>query len=434
MPGLREKPILKRRRKKQKLSMPAQEWNRLEARKRRQAKPEKPKKKSRKKRRVYNLGDCIKWATSWDARKRKLAMTDETPAAEVRAAKNKLLVGTDLHVEQLDNMSRKAKTYFPNHFTELTDAEEKTKEPPKKLKKVECPGSGRVAKVMAEVSATLLDFVTEMRGVNPKDDKQAAEFLARKAESLREGEELEYFKKGKRLYITYADLIDRIRLDHAEVYKTAKHEVWYTRVRRWCKKKGIVRRKATASSLSPEKAVRAAEELDTLLDEVAAAVSGEEKLRRGQIVNLDETSLRILALSIMTLHWRGDKNCEKPTRGAPKLCLSMPIVWYADGTFDFVIVYKSSSKKKGQRWHNIKGVFWFEAESKWSRQETYHHILRYFLSLGREIKYFFDDNAPGHSGSPPDYFLKSIGVRRFRIPKCTTGLAQPAAQSFVANP
>ena len=48
--------------------------------------------------------------------------------------------------------------------------------------------------------------------------------------------------------------------------------------------------------------------------QVANAV-GDERLRRSQIVNLDETSMRILALSLRTLHWTGAKHVAKPKRG-----------------------------------------------------------------------------------------------------------------------
>ena len=50
----------------------------------------------------------------------------------------------------------------------------------------------------------------------------------------------------------------------------------------------------------------------------------------------------------------------------------MPVIWWADGRMDFIVVYSSSAKNK-PRWRKIgegTGVFWFRAESKWTKKET----------------------------------------------------------------
>ena len=145
-----------------------------------------------------------------------------------------------------------------------------------------------------------------------------------------------------------------------KAFQTSPRKLWLSRVRRWCRQNGIVPRKANTSSMSPDKAAKAASELEVLLDEVREAVDGEEKLKRAQIANLDETSMRILCMSLMTLDWLGRKTIYTPENNCPKVTLSMPVMWYADGTMDFVVVYKTNSTRADfeSRWHDIEGVMW----------------------------------------------------------------------------
>ena len=424
-PGMRQVKLVRRKASKSSMKrrkLSAKDFDaQAKAKRRAQKKTPKAKKtrKPRSKRTVYTVGDRLKYAKLWEVKKRELKEGSST--AELNAAKKSILPKR-VTPQQLDNWVKQLRKWFPSRLEGLDPEEPGKKEGPSLKSKN--PDSGKTKKVMLPVHKTLMDFMETMRGLPPAEAQKLAE-------TLPEGEELADEKRlGARLYVTYADLVDQIQEQHPDLFKQVTAEVWYIRVRRWCKENRISRRKATSTTLSPEKVEQAADEVDMLLDEVANAVNGDEKLRRAQIVNLDETSMRILALTLMTLHWTGAKHVTKPKRGNPKLCLSMPVLWFADGSMDFVVVYKTGSKDPTlQRWHNIKGVFWFEAQSKWSRQETYHRILRYFLSLGREIKIFIDDYAPGHGGSPPRFFLKSVGIQRFRIPKCTTGLVQPADQT-----
>jgi hypothetical protein len=72
---------------------------------------------------------------------------------------------------------------------------------------------------------------------------------------------------------------------------------------------------------------------------------------------------------ILTLHWRGAKSVPYAKRHGSKLNLSMPTIWFADGSFVFLVVWRSSATTI-PRWEFIngpggEGLWWFRAESKW---------------------------------------------------------------------
>ena len=72
--------------------------------------------------------------------------------------------------------------------------------------------------------------------------------------------------------------------------------------------------------------------------------------------NLDETGLRMFALEIMTLHWRGGKDVPIDKALTSKLCLSIVIVWFEDGTLDLIVVWTSSWSTK-LSWSDHIAVF-----------------------------------------------------------------------------
>ena len=402
-------------------------------RKRKRGKKSKSAKRFRDKPTCYTMRDRVKWVRRWEKEKKNKNLTAETDPEKLRLAKVELVQDVRLSVRGLDRMIESVNEWFPNMFSSADDVPEPEAKGRKKHLKSRPSlsskkfGSGPTSSVMDPYAATLDKFVTRMRGA--KEGSPEASVV----EQLKVGEELAQpnMPGGERLFISYDDLVDQIAQTHPVAFQTCARKLWLSRVRRWCTQNGIVRRKVNTSSMTPEKAVKAALELEALLEEVREAVDGDERLRRAQIANLDETSMRILCMTLMTLDWRGVKNVYTPYNKCPKLTLSMPVMWYADGTLDFVVVFKTASTRPDfeSRWHDIEGVMWFEACSKWSRFETYHHILRYFLTLERGVEALFDDAHTGHGGSPPEHFLKSVGVRRFRIPKNTTGLAQPADQA-----
>ena len=313
-------------------------------------------------------------------------------------------------------------------------------------------GGGRKKTVLSEaVQATLRSFVIFARGANPKtqvkketkresvlDAKFSSQAVAQAplvsdhAAALEEedAESLNLYclKNGKRLNITYGDLVDRVLWNHKSEWETASPEVWYTRVRRWCIDEGLSYRKPNRTVLDESRTARALAELKATLDRVEALRAGKTFTDISQLANLDETSMRMLSLQLKTLAWTGSPDVATSPHAGSKLALSMPVVWYGDGSMDFIVVWRSNRKSLAatKRWQNIKGVMWFEAKSKWSNTKTYHQILRYFLSVKRGIRVFFDDYAPGHTGHAPDLFLSSINCTRVRIPKNTTHLFQPA--------
>ena len=315
-------------------------------------------------------------------------------------------------------------------------------------------GGGRTKQVLSkEVHTTLRNFVVFARGANPKtqvkketkkESRLDAIFSSQTvaevplesdhAAALEEEDEeklnLYCLKNGKRLNITYKDLVDRVLWNHKTEWATATPEAWYTRVRRWCKDQGLSYRKPNRTVLDPSRTARALAELKATLEKVEALRAAKTFTDISQLANLDETSMRMLSLQLKTLAWTGSPDVATSPHAGSKLALSMPVVWYGDGTMDFIVVWRSNRKSLAatQRWQNIKGVMWFEAKSKWSNTKTYHQILRYFLSVKRGIRVFFDDYAPGHTGHAPDLFLSSINCTRVRIPKNTTHLFQPAAR------
>jgi len=386
-------------------------------------------KRHRNKRCAYTLADAFKWTTRWkDYENEELAKGNKPTMQDfVRELK--------FDVRRLRKFQEQANVWrslLPEGDYLQRPTAKQLRSVCKKFAKdkggekvVEDSKSGKQESVMDDVHDTLLAFVKKMRGTKPSSGKKLAA-------QLREGDELA--QGTERLYIAYIDLVDRIRIVHPKTFETATHQNWYVRVFRWCRKNGIVRRKASGSAFTHKQALQAASEVRDCLDECRDAVDGDEKLARGQVVNLDETSMRILSLTLMTLDYYGSKNVSKPSHGCPKLCLSIPVIWSADGKVDFVVVYRTNRKGPDiKRWHRIDSdegaVYWFEAKSKWTSMETYVHILRFFFHLGADLAIFMDDVHKGHGGSPPRFFLDSIGAKRIRIPRNATWLLQAADQS-----
>lgn len=80
------------------------------------------------------------------------------------------------------------------------------------------------------------------------------------------------------------------------------------------------------------------------------------RFKEEEIANLDETGLRVFALIVMTLHWRGAKDVMIDKGLTNKLCLSIVIIWYGDGTMDLVVVWTSPNSTELE-WSNHGAVF-----------------------------------------------------------------------------
>ena len=282
----------------------------------------------------------------------------------------------------------------------------------------------------SSMSDTLLHFVELARG------KRWVKKCLPEDESDDHTRELQN-KHGQRLYIGLTDLVDRIQELHEyrfHLEPPQKHlieEFWYKRVQRWCDVQKIVYRKPNATTVTGAKAGKVAGEVDRLLTRIQKMVT-KGKLPRAQITNFDETSARVLALQVeKTLDWKGNPDVLKEEHGDSKLYLSIGVMWWACGRMDFVVVWRTNRKTLdgAPRWREIDGVMWFEAYSKWTRIEHYHHLLRYFYNVESGVKLHVDDEAGGHKGPAPGFFLCSVGGMRLQVPAAATWAVQAADQA-----
>ena len=95
------------------------------------------------------------------------------------------------------------------------------------------------------------------------------------------------------------------------------------------------------------------------------------RFKEEEIANLDETGLRVFALIVMTLHWRGAKDVMIDKGLTNKLCLSIVIIWYGDGTMDLVVVWTSPNSTKLE-WSNHGAVF----PSYYGKQQHCNRLTR----------------------------------------------------------
>ena len=388
----------------------------------------KRRKRTRKKRRPnFTLVDKVDIVTKWQDLQRECLVLMEP------CSKREFCDDIGIEVKQL------------NKFIETVRAKAQPPLPRPSLKERTARSAGSGSKVDklwstpdpnangATPDETLLNFVKKMRGTNPSDPVPP---VLNEEQRLRELKD----RQGCRLYIEYIDLVDRLQEVHEKVFlDTVKNhdkleDTWRKRVALWCKRNKIVYRTPNATTLSGTKGARVAAEVERLLDQTADAVAA-DNLRDKEIANLDETALRILALEIRkTLAWLGQKEVLKEEHGDSRLNLSCPVVWWADGRMDIIVVWETNRANldTAERWRVHEGIMFFEAYSKWAAIESYHRILRYFFSLESGVKLFFDDDARGHKGPAADLFLASIGAKRFRIPGGSTWVVQ-AADHTAAN-
>ena len=145
-----------------------------------------------------------------------------------------------------------------------------------------------------------------------------------------------------------------------------------------------------------------------------------------EICGIDETAMQFFARMVKTLHWKGQSNVPGAKTDSSRLYFSVPVICWADGRIDFIVVYSSKAKNK-PRWEKLgdgEGVFWLRAETKWTTMETYPEMLRGLIAF-HACKVQLDDNAGGHGGPGPDCFLFGMGARRVRVPRRATSLVQP---------
>ena len=230
-----------------------------------------------------------------------------------------------------------------------------------------------------------------------------------------------------RLPIEIEDLVAELSTIHDEMglkkeFDEVEPELWSRRMRAWCKRNGLSQRKFNQKQRSPEK------EQETANRCRGTEVEFERVRKEGdRVANMDETSVRILGMHASSYHWTGAQDVPVSEEATSKLTLSMPVLWFDDGTMEVMVLW-SDGKHKEFKWTQHSGIWWLRAPSKMTRKESYPEILKFFFSRGKVIDVYFDDEARGHNGVFPDCFMKTLGknIRRVRILGGCTGYNQPA--------
>ena len=166
--------------------------------------------------------------------------------------------------------------------------------------------------------------------------------------------------EGNRTFLTYRVLTGHLMAHFSEQLKDkdgkqlSRKQV-YDRVWRWCDRNDVGLRKPTQSRQNSEdKERKTGTRCWGTLNELARVMKAND-VRDEEVANLDETALRIFALSIMTLHWRGDKSVVVDKGLLSKLCLSIVINWYGDGSMSLVVVWTSPHSTRLE-WSNHGAV------------------------------------------------------------------------------
>ena len=129
----------------------------------------------------------------------------------------------------------------------------------------------------------------------------------------------------------------------------------YERVWRWCDRNDVKPRKPNrALQNSPAKKKKTAQRCLGTINKLAEVMK-RDGVSEEEVANLDETGLRLFALRVMTLHWRGDTEVPIDKGLTNKLCLSIVIIWYGNGTMDLVVVW-TSPKSTRLEWANHGSV------------------------------------------------------------------------------
>ena len=312
-------------------------------------------------------------------------------------------------------------------YARYQEAEEQRKKNPnnmltKKELQSRSMGSGKTRESMcvitAAMAAVMLNYIRVHRGPTHATHMH---------HNREENEWSLYDKDGTYLPVDVVDLVHELSLWHdaqelTKVFDDVGELKWARRVRDWCREQGISRRKFNKKSRSPEKEkVTANRCLGTFQELERIRMPGD------RYANMDETSMRILSMHATSLHWRGAKDVPVAEELTSKLCLSMPVIWYDDGTMDFMVLWSNGSRKPLD-WTEHSGVWWLQAPSKMTRTSTYPEVLKFFTSRQKKFEKYFDDCAQGHSGRFPECFFESLPqpVKRIRILGTCTAYNQPA--------
>ena len=106
----------------------------------------------------------------------------------------------------------------------------------------------------------------------------------------------------------------------------------------------------------------------------------ENDIAEEDVTNLDETALRPFQLDLLTLHYKGAKEVPMDRETYSRFCMSLPVHWRNNGTFDWVVLWHNPRQKGVKRWENVKGTWFLQApSSKMTRQEIYTDVVNFFL-------------------------------------------------------
>ena len=245
---------------------------------------------------------------------------------------------------------------------------------------------------------------------------------------------------GHRTAVTYDDLVEHLYADPRfdKIFKDQENnssrknfevtrELVYKRVQRWCKDNDVVIK--TASAAPKNEKLIAQRCLGTL--QKIQEVQTQKGPATVTYCNLDETALRVLALSLKTLCYKGGK-CTLDREQLSKFTLSLVCLWYSQsGEVDFYVMCGGGTQKV--EWSHHSGTWFLTTTSKMMRKDSYSDLLNFALS--KEVfDAFLDDLAGGHHGSNPDNVLKQLNPAaiRIRIQGGTTSHIQ-AADSVWCN-
>lgn len=160
------------------------------------------------------------------------------------------------------------------------------------------------------MSDHLLDYMKRYRGPPPKKHH------------LYSHEDQYLYQDGIRIAVTYNDLIEQISLvldetEQTEVFDAVPEDIWFQRVRLWCHDKRISRRRFNKKSRSAKDEVITANRCKGTLREFERVHTTGDS-----VAGMDETSMRILAMDVESLHWTGDDEVPISEEASSKLTLS----------------------------------------------------------------------------------------------------------------
>ena len=212
---------------------------------------------------------------------------------------------------------------------------------------------------------------------------------------------------GHRTCLKYEDLANWLysdnRFDHvfAEQEKKTNRpnfkvtwKIVYNRVVRWCTDNKVALK--TPGQKTKNKELIAQRCLGTL--QKIQRVRTEKGVGVATFCNLDETALRLLALTLKTLDYKGQECLVDPEQ-LSKFTLSMVCIWYAaTGETDFLVLCGGGADNSISKWQKFGDIWFLTTPSKMMRKLSYAEVLNFALSKAPFEVNLLDDIHGGHGG------------------------------------